>query len=236
MRASRLALLAVLLLPAPLAVAGSGEVWLISTRCAPVCGDSRGRSRGDSALAIGRRRLLAAGNHSGVPPQRHGGRANHNLHPRPPHRRRHGRRARLASLPAHARGRPRQAVPPGDLVVARRSRRPPTPRGRPGEGRNQRRASVLSRPVAWRHAAEVPVCLVGYSFRRGTATGRWSCWPAGRSPARPCRRPTPCGGLIAWSSWPPPPTPTLSCPAIATAAPWRWSNACWRRRIATTGR
>ena len=201
----------------------------------PLVRRSGGRSNGDSTLAMGRRRLLAAGKRRGVSPRRPGGAPTTIFI--------HGNRTDSELAVEHgwllyghmeeaARGKPFRLVIwswPAD----RAGRRPRADAQEKAEYSDVQ-AYYLARFLGDMRA-DVPVCLVGYSFGAdGDRGARVARRRVDRLP-NPSRQP-PRRGPSASSSWPLPPTPIPSCPAIATAMPSRLSNACWRRRTAATGR
>ncbi len=224
-RAVRFAALAILLLPAPLAAASSGEVWLVSTRCAPVCGDlEAGRAAiqlwrwdaGNCWLPATAAEFLDNG--AAVAPTTifiHGHRTDADLAVE------HGWLL-YGHMQEAAQGKPFRLVIwswPAD----RGGRRPRADAQEKAEVSDVQ-AYYLARLLG-DMARMSPSAWLAIVLAPGRRPGRWSCWPAARSPAKPCRQPSPRGGLTALSSWRPPPTPTPSCPAIATATPCRWSNA-----------
>ena len=171
MRASRFAALAILLLPAPLAAAESGEVWLISTRCAPLCGDlEAGRTAiqlwrggaGDSWLPATATEFLR-GDKAGAPTTIfiHGHRTDPDLAVE------HGW-VLYRHMQEAARGKPFR------LVIwswpADRGARQPRVDAQQKADFSDVQAYYLARLLGDMQA-DVPVCLVGYSFGARTATG-----------------------------------------------------------------
>ncbi len=152
------ALLAMLLFSAaPLAAADPcGQVWLLSTREAPVCGDLEAgraliqywRLGADAAWQAADAAAFHQGDSAALPTTifLHGNRIDPDA----------AVEEGLVPVPAHARAGRRPAVPPADLVVAQRAHGAGHPRRRAGEGRFQRRAELLSGPLSRRTSG--PTC------------------------------------------------------------------------------
>ena len=171
LRAARFAALALLLLPASLAAAESGEVWLISTRCAPLCGDlETGRtaiefwrwSAGDSWLPANAADFVRSGQ-AAAPTTIfiHGDRTDSDLAVE------HGWLL-YGHMEEAAQGKPFRLVIwswPADRIARR-----PRSDAQQKADFSDVQAYYLARFLGDMRA-DVPVCLVGYSFGARTATG-----------------------------------------------------------------
>ena len=171
LRACRLAALAFFLLPASLAAAASGEVWLVSTRCAPLCGDlEAGRTAiqlwrwgGDDSWLPSSAAEFLRSDQSGAPTTIfiHGHRTDAELAVE------HGWLL-YGHMEEAARGKPFRLVIwswPAD----RAGRRPRADAQEKAESSDVQ-AYYLARFLG-DVRPDVPVCLVGYSFGARTATG-----------------------------------------------------------------